>query len=161
MDLQKIKRLIKLVEASDIEELEIEEEGFQVRITKKKEIAINPQVIHTSSIAPSPLPSMPSSQYETHVHEAKVESVPGATSDNIVEICSPMVGTFYRAPAPDAAPYVEVGHEIQPGKILCIIEAMKLMNEIEAEVSGKIVKILAENAQPIEYNQPLFLVEKS
>jgi len=161
MDLQKIKRLIKLVETSDIEELEIEEEGFQVRITKKREMAVNPQVIHTSSIVPSPLQSTPSPQYETHIHEAKIESLPGTTSDNIVEICSPMVGTFYRAPAPDVAPYIEVGHEIQPGKILCIIEAMKLMNEIEAEVSGKVVKILVENAQPVEYNQPLFLVEKS
>ena len=71
-----------------------------------------------------------------------------------------MVGTFYRSPSPDAAPYVREGDSIQPGKVLCIIEAMKLMNEIEAEITGKIVKILAENAHPVEYNQPLFLVEK-
>ena len=80
--------------------------------------------------------------------------------DNALEICSPMVGTFYRAPSPDAEPYVREGDSIQPGKVLCIVEAMKLMNEIESEVSGKILKILVENAQPVEYNQPLFIVEK-
>ncbi|MBN2031100.1 acetyl-CoA carboxylase biotin carboxyl carrier protein [bacterium] len=160
MDLKNIRRLIKLVEASDIEELEIREEGLQVRITKKKEIPV-PQVFQPSSVIPSPTQNAPPAQYETQVYEAKIEPLPGTESDNVVEICSPMVGTFYRAPAPDANAYVEVGSHIEPGKILCIIEAMKLMNEIEAEVSGKIVKILVQNAQPVEYNQPLFLVEKS
>ena len=160
MDLKNIRRLIRLVEKSDIEELEIQEEGLQVRITKKKETTV-PQIFQTGSVIPSPPQNPPPGQYETHVHEAKVESLPGTESDNVVEICSPMVGTFYRAPAPDANAYIEVGNHIEPGKILCIIEAMKLMNEIEAEVSGKIVKILVENGQPVEYNQPLFLVEKS
>ena len=84
-----------------------------------------------------------------------------AVPDNVVEVHSPMVGTFYRAPSPDADPYVEVGQSVSVGQTLCIVEAMKLMNEIEAEISGKIVKILVENAQPVEYNQPLFLIEKS
>ncbi len=160
MDLKNIRRLIKLVEASDIEELEIQEEGLQVRITKRKETAI-PHVYQPGSVGPSAVQNAPPTQFETQVHEAKVEHLPGTESEHVVEICSPMVGTFYRAPAPDANAYVEVGDHIEPGKILCIIEAMKLMNEIEAEVSGKIVKILVENAQPVEYNQPLFLVEKS
>jgi acetyl-CoA carboxylase biotin carboxyl carrier protein len=160
MDLKEIKNLVKLVETSDIEELEIQEEGFQVRITKAK---AKQETIFTSSDGKilQQLPTqVPGAQPEAPVHEAKIEPLPNGNSENVVEICSPMVGTFYRAPAPDAEPYVQIGDEVHPGKVLCIIEAMKLMNEIEAEVSGKIVKILTENAQPVEYNQPLFLVEK-
>ena len=82
-------------------------------------------------------------------------------NENLYEVKSPMVGTFYRAPSPDADAYVNVGSNVTPGSVLCIIEAMKLMNEIESEVSGKIIKILVENSQPVEYNQPLFLIEKS
>jgi len=160
MDLNIIKRLVKLVETSDIEELEIQEEGFQVRITRSKGVTQNPLVAAAPHM-PSASPVIVPPPQEPPVQDAKVESSAEAESENVVEICSPMVGTFYRAPAPDAAQYAEVGDVIQPGKVLCIIEAMKLMNEIEAEVSGKIVKILAENAQPVEYNQPLFLVEKS
>ncbi len=156
MDLTDIKRLVKLVETSDIEELHIQEKGFQIRITKRKGLS-GEQTGAVPSIIPHVVSSTPP---ETKVKEAKVEAVEDKKSDNVVEIRSPMVGTFYRAPAPDAEPYVEVGDEIHPGQILCIIEAMKLMNEIEAEISGKIVKILVENAQPVEYNQPLFLVEK-
>jgi len=160
MDLNIIKRLVKLVETSDIEELEIQEEGFQVRITRSKGVTQNPFVAAAPHM-PSSSPVIVPPPQEPPVHDAKVESSAEAKSENVVEICSPMVGTFYRAPAPDAAPYAEVGDVIQPGKVLCIVEAMKLMNEIEAEVSGKIVKILVENAQPVEYNHPLFLVEKS
>ena len=83
------------------------------------------------------------------------------TLKNLLEVKSPMVGTFYRSPSPEADVYVNVGSLVSPGSVLCIIEAMKLMNEIESEVSGKVVKILVENAQPVEYNQPLFLIEKS
>lgn len=160
MDIKEIKRLIKLVETSDIEELELREEGFQIRITKGRGIITNP-VTATQSAVPSSTQAAPPVKYETSVQEAKIEPVAEAESDNVVEIRSPMVGTFYRAPAPDADPYIEVGDTIKHGKILCIVEAMKLMNEIEAEVSGKIVKILVDNAQPVEYNQPLFLVEKA
>jgi acetyl-CoA carboxylase biotin carboxyl carrier protein len=84
-----------------------------------------------------------------------------AAGSNLTEVRSPMVGTFYRSPSPDADPYIEVGQSINVGQTMCIIEAMKLMNEIESEYSGKITKILVENAQPVEYNQPLFLIEKS
>ena len=160
MDIAIIRKLIKLVEASDIEELDIQEEGFQVRITKGKAAAAVPQMFVAPPL-PAPQQQVTSSGFEKTVQEAKIEPLPGGQSDNILEICSPMVGTYYRAPAPDAKPYVNVGDDIQPGKILCIVEAMKLMNEIEAEISGTIVKTLVENAQPIEYNQPLFLIEKS
>jgi acetyl-CoA carboxylase biotin carboxyl carrier protein len=157
MDIKKIKRLIRLVESSAIEELEIKEEDYQIRITKGRAM---PTAQTEIPVAVPPLSTVPSPiQFETAVKEAKIEAAPGL-AENIVEICSPMVGTFYRASAPDSAPYVDVGSVINPGKVLCIIEAMKLMNEIEAEISGKIVKILAENAQPVEYSQPLFLIEK-
>ncbi len=160
MDINEIKRLIKLVESSGIEEIEIQEEGRQIRITKSKTGQIaplpagTPQMIHTT---PHPLPQ---------VHkEAIAQEISASDSDakekteRFIEIRSPMVGTFYRAPAPDAQPYVREGDEIKPGKTLCIIEAMKLMNEIEAEISGVVRKILTENAKPVEYNQALFLVE--
>jgi acetyl-CoA carboxylase biotin carboxyl carrier protein len=160
MDITEIKRLIKLVESSKIEELELREKGFQIRISKSRETV--PVQTVTSIVPQAPAPQeTPPAQHDTNVLEAKVESIAGQDSENLVEIHSPMVGTFYRAPAPDAKPYTNTGDEIHPGKILCIVEAMKLMNEIEAEISGKIVKILVENAQPVEYNTPLFLVEKS
>jgi acetyl-CoA carboxylase biotin carboxyl carrier protein len=159
MDIAIIRKLIKLVEASDIEELDIQEEGFQVRITKTKYPAAVQHVI--AAPPPPPQQQVTASGYEKTVQEAHIEPLPGGPSENILEICSPMVGTFYRAPGPDADVYINVGDDIHPGKILCIVEAMKLMNEIEAEISGKIVKILVENAQPVEYNQPLFLIEKS
>ena len=91
--------------------------------------------------------------------EKKEESKP--EENNYYEIKSPIVGTFYKAPAPDAEPYAKVGQKVSPGSVLCIVEAMKLMNEIESDISGKIVKILVENGKPVEYNQPLFLIELS
>jgi acetyl-CoA carboxylase biotin carboxyl carrier protein len=157
MNIANIKKLVKLVESSQINELEVQEEGFQVRIVKSASIhpaAYPPQVIHST-----PQSAQPTGDFSTQV-EAKVEST-SSSQGNIAEILSPMVGTFYRAPAPDASPYVREEEIIKPGQILCIIEAMKLMNEIEAEISGKIIKILVENGQPVEYNQPLFLVEKT
>ena len=156
MDIKEIRRLIKLVETSNIGELELQEEGFQIRISKGSSAMASPQVVNLP--APPPVQSQPQ-QMEKAAPEAKADSDP-VLPDNVIEILSPMVGTFYRSPAPDAEPYIKEGDSIQPGKILCIVEAMKLMNEIEAEISGKIVKILVENAQPVEFNQPLFLIEK-
>lgn len=163
MDFNEIKRLVKLVESSKIDELEIQDKDFQIRVTKK-------QIGSYSQVPSGSIPSLPQQslpqiphyvQQEAPVHEVKgIESPSDKESQNLIEICSPMVGTFYRAPAPDAAPYIEEGDQINPGKILCIVEAMKLMNEIEAEISGKVVKILVENGQPVEYNQVLFNIEK-
>jgi acetyl-CoA carboxylase biotin carboxyl carrier protein len=158
MNLNDVKRLVKLVETSSIDELEIHEDKLQIRITRNKPaqpgsgpVLQMVQAVPHGAQAPR-LDSAP--------HEARIEIKPTAKNDNLIEIRSPMVGTFYRAPSPDTDPYVREGDSIQPGKILCIIEAMKLMNEIEAEITGKIVKILVENARPVEYNQPLFLIEK-
>jgi acetyl-CoA carboxylase biotin carboxyl carrier protein len=156
MDINEIKRLVKLVESSSIDEIEIQEEGLQIRITKSKGgvSAAAPQVIHTT---PHPIPQVHKEAIAQEIPQS--DSGAQANSSRLIEIRSPMVGTFYRAPAPDSQPYVREGDEIKPGKTLCIIEAMKLMNEIEAEISGSIAKILVENAKPVEYNQPLFLVE--
>ena len=156
MDLSIIKKLIKLVESSQINELEIREENLQIRINKGQAAfpVAAPKVIQ-------PVKAQPATPVEVSmdVQEARVETT-GSEEGNTVEICSPMVGTFYRAASPDAEPFVREGDVIAPGQILCIIEAMKLMNEIEAEISGKIVKVLVENTQPVEYDHPLFLVEK-
>jgi acetyl-CoA carboxylase biotin carboxyl carrier protein len=157
MDINEIKRLVKLVESSNIDELEIQEEGHQIRITKSKPVSMAqgiPQTVHTT---PHPIPQVHKEAIAQEI--PRPDSVSVEKSERFIEIRSPMVGTFYRAPAPDAQPYVREGDAIKPGMTLCIVEAMKLMNEIEAEISGTIIKILVENAKPIEYNQPLFLVE--
>ncbi|RKY80861.1 acetyl-CoA carboxylase biotin carboxyl carrier protein [candidate division KSB1 bacterium] len=160
MDLKIIKELVKLVEKSSINELDIQEKDLQIKITKNPEqqIALG-QIQHIPASVQQPVAVAPQSQgsYEP----AKTSSASESKNDNLVEIPSPMVGTFYRAPSPGSPPFVNEGDVIQPGKVLCIIEAMKLMNEIESEVSGKIVKILVENGEPVEFNQPLFLVEKN
>lgn len=161
MDLNYLKRIIKLLDSSDIAELEIEEEGTRLRLSKPRpKIAAG---ISPVAVAPQHIP-------QVLIPEAAAKTESGGTaaelttnepkSENIFEVKSPMVGTFYRAPSPDADPYVSVGSTVSPGSVLCIIEAMKLMNEIESEVSGRIVKILVDNAQPVEYNQPLFHIEK-
>ncbi len=174
MDLKEVKQLIKIVETSDISEIEIEEEGKKLRITKRfpsknGETVVIPTMPQTmpmmapqAASAQMPQPSLPPAQDQASTAapaaESKTETERGK---NIVEVRSPMVGTFYRAPSPDADPYVEVGQTVAVGQTLCIIEAMKLMNEIESEVNGKIVDILVENAQPVEFNQVLFLIEKA
>jgi acetyl-CoA carboxylase biotin carboxyl carrier protein len=153
MDLQYLKKLVKLIEQSGIDELEVEEEGVKIRLAKNSHrsavIAAMPAEV------PAPIPAVTS--HPVPVAETKI--TPQSEDKKYHEVRSPMVGTFYRAPAPDADPYVEVGQMVSVGTVLCIIEAMKLMNEIESDVSGKIAKILVENGQPVEYNQPLFLIE--
>ena len=147
MDLQYLKKLIRIVEQSGIDELEIEEEGAKIRIAR-----------HPGT-GQAPVQSVPVAVQPVVPAVAAPPAVPKPPEKTYHEIKSPIVGTFYRAPAPDADPYVEIGATVQPGSVLCIIEAMKLMNEIECDVSGRIVKILVENAKPVEYNQTLFLVE--
>ncbi len=164
MDLNYLKKLLKIVNDSGVDEVEIEEEGSKVRVKKSP-------AVPESSI-PQFLPfSMPAAQQfaqpstsaavPTPVVEKKPEKVSEEKAASYYEVKSPIVGTFYRAPSPDAEPYVKVGDVVSSGQVLCIIEAMKLMNEIESEVSGKIVKILIDNAKPVEYGQTLFLVDKS
>lgn len=155
MDLNLIKKLVKIVDTSEITDLEVEENGLRIRVAKKlKSVSNNlPQVV--VSQAPPVEFSQPR-QASTEQAAAAVE-----TQENLHEIKSPIVGTFYRSPAPDADPYIQVGDSISPGTVLCIVEAMKLMNEIESDISGKVVKIFVENGKPVEYNQPLFLIQKS
>lgn len=161
MDLNLIKRLVRIVDTSGVTDLEIEENGVKIKIAKKIRNSYPAQNVQIpfqpmSAVAPSAQPS--SSGTEVIVEPVKEEE---RITANLHEIRSPIVGTFYRAPAPDADSYVQVGSHVSPGTVLCIVEAMKLMNEIESDVSGKITKILVENGKPVEYNQPLFLIELS
>jgi acetyl-CoA carboxylase biotin carboxyl carrier protein len=163
-DLNYIKKLIKLLDGSGVTELEIEEEGIKVRLAKntmpepQQVISYAPPVQGVIPQATLPLTAQ-SAEAAPAVTETKPEIKPPAVTSNVKEVRSPIVGTFYRAPSPNADPYVQVGQNVAKGTVLCIIEAMKLMNEIESEVEGRIVKILVENAQPVEYDQVLFLIE--
>ncbi len=155
MDLNLIRKLVKLIDSSEVTDLEIEENGLRVKIAKKirgVKAITQPQILPHSQTVPLASAAQKSEESGTTKEESK---------EKLHEVHSPIVGTFYRAPAPDADPYAQVGDTISQGTVLCIVEAMKLMNEIESDVSGKIVKILVENGKPVEYNQPLFLVQTS
>lgn len=154
MDLNLIKKLIKILEASEVTDLEIEENGTRVKLAKKVRV--------TQAVTiPQSAGTVPVNQ-QTSVSVVKTEDKKVVDENaGLHEIKSPIVGTFYRAPAPDADAYVQVGDTVSTGSVLCIVEAMKLMNEIESDINGKIVKILVENGKPVEYNQPLFLIQKS
>jgi len=166
MDISFIKKMIKIVENSNVEEIELEEEGKRIRISRGKAPAALPPFPMTMAGIPQGYPAfqaMPNQGVPAVVaapaQPAAPAEAPAKSEPKYHEIRSPIVGTFYRAPSPDADPYVEVGHKVAPGDVLCIVEAMKLMNEIESDVSGEVVKILADNAKPVEYNQTLFLIK--
>jgi acetyl-CoA carboxylase biotin carboxyl carrier protein len=151
MNLTLLKKLVRILEKSGVDEIEVEEEGLRVRLAKNSRgpaVASGP---HHVSVQDYPVAHIP------EAHAPVPAAAPAAAKFH--EVRSPIVGTFYRAPAPDADPYVEVGEMVQPKTVVCIIEAMKLMNEIETDVGGRVVKILVENGQPVEYNQVLFHVE--
>ena len=159
---KEIQELVRIVEKSSIDEIEITKWwGQKVRI-RKSAAAIPAQPVEyvVPSAPAAPAPVAPPADPPPAVAPAEAAEK-RAENSNYVEVKAPMVGTFYRAPAPDADPYVKEGDVVSQGQVLCIIEAMKLMNEIEAEVNGRIVKILVDNAQPIEYNQSLFLIDPS
>jgi len=165
MDFKQIQELIKMVNKSNIGELTIEQKDFKV-IIKQKEEKITQIVPGTSN----PAPVITSTPHLTPVLPALTEAaMPNPekqktsemVSGNLLTIKSPMIGTFYRKTSPDKPNLVDVGTEVSSGTVVCIIEAMKLFNEIESEVKGKIVKVLVEDASPVEYDQPLFLVEPS
>lgn len=158
MDINLIKKLIKIVEQSEITEFSVQEGDLKVKISKNSHHLTQAVFQSIPSLQEAPAAKIPSQTSEQSTEVKQAESAKEQKS-NLHEIRSPIVGTFYRAPAPDADPYVKVGDIVSPGTVLCIVEAMKLMNEIESDVSGKIVKILVENATPVEYNQPLFLIE--
>lgn len=158
MDLKQIHDLIKIINKSNIGEISIEDKDGKVTIKQKEEpvvtVAAAPQQVY--NVAPAAAPA----QVAAAAPQPAAAPAPAAPkADNLVTIKSPMIGTFYRKPSPDKPNFAEIGTEITPGKTICIIEAMKLFNEIEAEISGTIVKILVEDNSPVEYDQPLFLVE--
>lgn len=171
MKTKEIRDLVKIVEESNVDELEVSRWGHKIRITKNAQSNANsqqpqqitipaqqPQQVATPAPATQPQSAnggAPAAEPET---EASKEDAP---STNYEEIKSPIVGTFYRSPSPEDPSYVSIGDSVKPGQTLCIIEAMKIMNEIESEVSGVVKEIKVENAEPVEYNQTLFLIEPS
>ena len=158
-----IKRLIRLVEESDIESLEVSSWGRKVRIIQRVGAESNGHKDAATTVVagPPPVPAaVPSPQPSPAAPAATEPSAPSADNmTNLVEVKSPMVGTFYRSPSPDADPYVSLNERITEGQVVCIVEAMKLMNEIESEVSGRVTKILVENGKPVEFGQALFLID--
>ncbi len=152
-----IKKLIKIVEDSEIDQLEVSRWGRKIKITRR----ISGSNGHSEgSTVFQVAPPMPAAAAPPQAAPAPtVDSAPQSADKNYIEIKSPMVGTFYVAPAPDAPPYAKVGDIVSVGQVVCIIEAMKLMNEIEAEISGSVAKILVENTQPVEFGQVLFLID--
>jgi acetyl-CoA carboxylase biotin carboxyl carrier protein len=158
MDFKQIQELIKLVNESNLGEVTIEQKEFKISIKAKEEQVT--QIVASSMTSAPVYSQLPQSAPQAALPQAGTPAAaPAAAPSNTVTIKSPMIGTFYRRPSPDKPNFVEVGAEVSPGKVVCIIEAMKLFNEIESEVKGKIVKILVEDASPVEYDQPLFLVE--
>lgn len=159
MDIKQIQDLIKFVAKSGVNEVSIEEKDFKITIKTSQE----PTYVTATLPAPVAAPQAPAAAPAAAPAPATpaAEAPAAASNSNLVTIKSPMIGTFYRSSSPDKPPFVSVGDEISAGKVICIVEAMKLFNEIESEVSGKIVKVLVDDAQPIEYDQPLFLVDPS
>jgi oxaloacetate decarboxylase alpha subunit len=162
MNIKEIKELVRILDGTDITEFCLEDEGSKIQI--KKGSAVTTQVI------PAQIPMManpvlnqintPSLVAQAPATAQSLEEKAEGLGPNQIAIVAPMVGTFYRAPSPDAEAYVQAGQVVSVGQVVCIIEAMKLMNEIESEWRGKIVEILVENGQPVEYGQPLFVLEK-
>lgn len=162
MDFKQIQELIKMINKSNIGEVSIEQKDFRITIKQKEETITQvlsapvssgiPQMVQQQSFA------APAAQAQ---NDAGALQPAPAVASNLITIKSPMIGTFYRRPSPDKPNFVEIGDEVSVGKVVCIIEAMKLFNEIESEIQGKVVKILLEDSSPVEYDQPLFLVDPS
>ncbi len=148
MEIKDIRSLYRFMKNTDIEELELEDQRGRIRI-KRWSAGVKPEEAQRQA-TPEPLPEA-----------APAEKAAPEKKANIKVITSPMVGTFYRAPAPDADPFVDVGSTVRAGQVVCIIEAMKIMNEVESEYTGKVVSVLVENGQPVEYGEPLFEIEVS
>lgn len=159
MDIKQIQELVKLINKTNIGEITIEEEGIKITVKQKKDPVQN---IIAGVGAPAQAPvAQPAAAPAISAPPPSQKPAAEPKAENLVTIKSPMIGTFYRQAGPGKPIFVNVGDEVTPGKVVCIIEAMKLFNEIESEVKGKIVKVLVEDASPVEYDQPLFLVEPS
>lgn len=169
MDTKEIQDLLKLINKSTLTNVEIEKKDFKLKVQRREPenvtynmVPSSPQIVQPiqaqAPVAAVPPATAPAAEAPAKAAAAK-EEAPKEDTSNLIEFKSPIIGTFYRAASPDKPPFAKVGDVVSKGQILCVIEAMKLFNEIESEYSGKIVKILAENAQPVEYDQPLFLIE--
>jgi len=157
MDIKQVQELVKIINKTNISEISIEEEGLKITIRQKDDPA--PQIIAQPIAQPIAALPVAAPQAPTPAAPVAAPAKPAPAADNLVTIKSPMIGTFYRSSAPDKPVFVNIGDDVTVGKVVCIIEAMKLFNEIESEVKGRIVKVLVEDASPVEYDQPLFLVE--
>ena len=156
MDLELLRKLMEILESSDLAELEIEEEGTRIRL--KKQGSPEPMMISASPVGAG-IPASAGTSSEAANADIELSLEERIEQDSgLAAVRAPMVGTFYRSPAPDAEPFVKVGDRVEPDTVVCIVEAMKIMNDIKAEVSGAIVEILVSNTEPVQYNQPLFLV---
>ena len=155
MDIKQIQELIRFVSKSGVNEVSLEQKDFKITIKTNQGGTVVQSTMPVAQViaAPAPVAAAPA------VAAPVAAAAPAADTSNYITIKSPMIGTFYHSPTPDKPVFVNVGDEIKAGDVVCIVEAMKLFNEIESEVSGRIVKILVQNASPVEYDQPLFLVE--
>lgn len=166
MDFKQIQELIKIVSKSELSEVKISQDNFKITIKNKQEGAVTMVQSHSMSM-PQSMPMMSSPQASSIATSAQpiaIAATPAspeapAATGNLVEFKSPMIGTFYRKPGPDKDNFVKVGDTVKPGDVLCVVEAMKLFNEIECDISGVIVKVIADDNSPVEYDQPLFLIE--
>lgn len=159
METKDIQKLIDFISQSGLDEVNIETSELKLAIKRYSNAAPVAVQAQPTYVAPAPVVAAPAPAPVTAPTTPAAAPAPAAETSNLITIKSPMIGTFYRSPGPDKANFVEVGDDVSTGKVVCIIEAMKLFNEIESEVSGKIVKVLVENATPVEFDQPLFLVE--
>jgi acetyl-CoA carboxylase biotin carboxyl carrier protein len=165
MDINEIQALIKFVAKSGVSEVELESKGFKIVIktgnanTRIEQVMVPAAAPLAMPVAAAPVAPAAAPAAPVAPAAEKPAAAPVADESKLITIKAPMIGTFYRSPGPDKPPFVNVGDEIKAGKPICIIEAMKLFNEIESEISGRIVKVLVDDAKPVEYDQPLFLVE--
>lgn len=162
MDFKSIQELLRMVSKSELTEVEIEQKDFKIRMVRKApdQIMMASPVMQAAPVSAQMMQPVVQQQAVAPIAQPVANEVPAADG-NVVPFKSPMIGTFYRSPGPDKEAFVKVGDMVRKGQVLCIIEAMKLFNEIESELDGKIVKILVDNSSPVEYDQPLFLIEKA
>jgi len=152
MNIKEIKEIINLMNENNLTEIEVEKEGLKLRLKKGPGGEIVMENVPSAAAVPAtPLAAAPAA--------VPAEAPPAGSGKKTVEIKAPMVGTFYRAPSPESPPFIEINQDIEVGQVVCILEAMKLMNEIKADIKGRVVDILVDNAEPVEFGQPLFLIE--
>ena len=157
MDLKDIRELVKLVDKSSVTQLKVEQEGTKISISKHNN---DVQVVSAPQVAAAPVVHQAAAPIEVSTHASAPATESSSLAENQTEVNSPMVGTYYSAPSPDADDFVKVGDTVKAGDVLCIVEAMKIMNEIQADTDGKVVKILCKNGEPVEFGHTLFHIEK-